>query len=193
LATELSGTLTSFPASNGDSGEASSKPWVLIADPSAGSRRRLVDGFQGLGYAVAESQTISETFLLAFRRKPVLIAMETQLDDGSALRILKHLIGEIPRTTIVIVTAYASVANAIRAIRAGARDYLPKPVTAQQILQALQEPPEESVDRGIMTLSRAMWEYVHVVYETSPSLAEAARRLGLDRRSLRRKLGKYAP
>jgi two-component system response regulator RegA len=73
---------------------------------------------------------------------------------------------------------------------------LTKPADADQIVAALQHgasdspaPPGEP-----LSLARAEWEHInHVLVSVSGNISEAARRLGLHRRSLQRKLAKYPP
>jgi two-component system response regulator RegA len=83
-------------------------------------------------------------------------------------------------------------------MRLGAVNYLTKPADADEILAALQlgetseaspSPPGEP-----LSLARAEWEHInHVLLSVSGNISEAARRLGLHRRSLQRKLAKYPP
>ena len=52
---------------------------------------------------------------------------------------------------------------------------------------------DSAVDGEWLTLERAKWEYITLVVASSRSLAQAARRLGLHARSLRRMLQKLPP
>ena len=97
-----------------------------------------------------------------------------------------------------MLTGYGSIATAVEAMRLGAVHYLTKPADADEIVNALQRgvgqqrrlsPPGEP-----LSLARAEWEHInHVLVSVSGNISEAARRLGLHRRSLQRKLAKYPP
>ena len=100
-----------------------------------------------------------------------------------------------PATRIVVLTGYGSVATAVEALRRGAVHYLTKPADADEILAAF----ERSLGDGAasaplepMTLDRVEWEHINrVLVECGGNVSEAARLLGLHRRTLQRKLSKY--
>jgi two-component system response regulator RegA len=103
---------------------------------------------------------------------------------------------------IVILSGFGSIATAIEAIRLGAVNFLPKPADADEILRAFETPKaaeligEEASEAAIPTptLAQAEWEHIHrILADCEGNISEAARRLGLHRRSLQRKLRKQAP
>ena len=98
----------------------------------------------------------------------------------------------------MILTAYGSMAAAVQALKFGAVACLAKPASVGEILRACGVPTErDSVGEEPilqhMSLQRAHWEYLQRVFEDAGSVSEAARRLGVDRRSLRRMLTKTPP
>jgi two-component system response regulator RegA len=83
-------------------------------------------------------------------------------------------------------------------MRAGVTAYIAKPATAANVLDAIAEgrpQASESAPRAdeYLSLNRAKWEYIHMVLAAAGTMSEAARRLGVDRRSLRRMLSQHAP
>jgi len=87
----------------------------------------------------------------------------------------------------------------MEAIRLGARDYLTKPADPEHILAALrgerviQDNPKE-VPPETPSLDRVEWEHIQrVLMDCGGNVSQAARHLGIDRRTLQRKLGKYPP
>src|SRR5690606_11363521 len=97
-------------------------------------------------------------------------------------------------------TGYGSIATATEAMRLGATHYLPKPATVDEILAAFARdelPPLAAVEGEEATtpsLARAEWEHINrVLADSGGNISEAARRLGIHRRSLQRKLQKYPP
>ena len=98
---------------------------------------------------------------------------------------------------ILVLTGYGSIVTAVEAIKLGATNYLPKPTDADEILRAL-DPDGSSAAGGqaasTPSLARAEWEHIQrVLGDAAGNISEAARRLGLHRRSLQRKLGKFPP
>jgi two-component system response regulator RegA len=98
---------------------------------------------------------------------------------------------------IVLATGYASIASAVEAIKRGAHDYLPKPLEADAVARALLEDraePAPATDPPAdvpLPLRRLEWEHIQrVLAECDGNVSAAARRLGMHRRTLQRKLAK---
>jgi len=100
---------------------------------------------------------------------------------------------------LVVLTGFGSIATALEAVRLGAKDYLTKPADPDQILAALlgtvwlgENPKEIPVETP--SLDRVEWEYIQrVLTDSGGNISQTARLLGINRRSLQRKLGKYPP
>ena len=98
-----------------------------------------------------------------------------------------------------MLTGYGSIATAVEAVRLGAGQYLSKPADADDILAAFAKADAEplqslEIDRVVQSLARAEWEHINrILAECGGNISETARRLGIHRRSLQRKLGKYPP
>jgi two-component system response regulator RegA len=122
--------------------------------------------------------------------------LEWFLPDASGLELLAGLQLVSPATRSVIVTAHASIPAALTALRAGATDYMTKPVSAAQILSALgaldsESEQAESLAEHAWTLQQARREYIRDVLDECQSIAKTARVLHLDRTSLRRMLSRF--
>jgi ActR/RegA family two-component response regulator len=136
----------------------------------------------------------------AERRFDLLIT-ELRLSDGPAIDVIEWLRDVHPQVRVAVVTAHSSIASVVRCTRLGVRAYLPKPTTTDCLLQALGTAPLSpvpltgglDVQAGPMRLDRAVWEYINRAVESEGSIARGAELLGVDRRSLRRMLTKYAP
>jgi two-component system, response regulator RegA len=95
-----------------------------------------------------------------------------------------------------VLTGYGSIATAIEAVRRGATNYLTKPADADEILSALGEGPPGGEGTAVpakpMSLDQVEWEHINrILLECDGNVSEAARILGLHRRSLQRKLAKF--
>ena len=112
------------------------------------------------------------------------------------MALIPQLLAARPELRILLLTGYASIATAVEAIKRGAHDYLAKPVDADQVAQALRgvslRDPDTSIPAQAPQLKRLEWEHIQrVLAECAGNISEAARRLGLHRRTLQRKLAKH--
>jgi len=124
--------------------------------------------------------------------------VDLKMPGPSGLELVAALKAIDPTTNVVVVTGYGSIATALEAVRLGATHYLTKPCDADEILAAFDrgaEPlrePSATSEIEAPSLARAEWEHIHrVLTDCGGNISEAARRLGLHRRSLQRKIAKY--
>jgi two-component system response regulator RegA len=97
---------------------------------------------------------------------------------------------------VYAVTAYPSLAVAVAAIKAGAKDCLAKPLDPFELLAAIDGSPtrSEACPRTLPSLARVQWDYMARVLESvQGNISQAARTLGIQRSTLQRKLKKYPP
>lgn len=184
-------------------GAASPRPRrAIIVDAERSSQRRLCDDLTRLG---CEVRVLSEIADLrdALARDPEadVIAAEYRL-AGKRLDDLLAVVPEALRPRLVIVTSYASIASAVRAVKLGVGGYLVKPAHGEQVLRAAGYTiPDHDPDAAgrleaaqpYRSLDRAVWEFLTLAVEDAGTLSGAARLLGLHARSLRRMLAKYPP
>ena len=175
------------------------KPSILIVDDDQAFRRRLARAFEDRGYDASTAGDYDEAIALARAESPELAVVDLKMPGRSGLELVQALRSIDPATKIVVLTGYGSIATAIDAVRLGATYYLPKPADADDIVAAFArgeapplEPPEP--DYQAPSLARAEWEHINrVLSDCAGNISEAARRLGIHRRSLQRKLQKYPP
>ena len=126
---------------------------------------------------------------------PTHAVVDLKLAGGaSGLSSVKHLHAFDPDMVIVVLTGYASIATAVEAIKLGARHYLAKPANSDDIEAAFGRAEGET---GLEPATRPTsiktleWERIHeTLAETGFNISETARRLGMHRRTLARKLEK---
>lgn len=170
-------------------------PTLLVVEDDELLRERLVRAFKERGYATLAAGSVSEA-LAKCDEAPELAVIDLRVGDASGLEVLRALLQKDPATRVAMLTGYGSIATAVEAMRLGAVHYLTKPADADQILAALHRgaEPEPPPPGEPLSLARAEWEHInHVLVSVSGNVSEAARRLGLHRRSLQRKLAKYPP
>ncbi len=168
---------------------------VLVVEDDDFLRERLVRALGDRGFDAQGAATVAEA-LVKSEEAPELAVVDLRIGEASGLDVLRALLAKDPATRVVMLTGYGSIATAVEAMRLGAVHYLTKPADAEQILSALLRGSADNpapADEPL-TLARAEWEHInHVLVSVSGNISEAARRLGLHRRSLQRKLAKYPP
>jgi two-component system response regulator RegA len=175
---------------------------AIIVDAERSSQRVLRDDLVQLGCETCVITEIAELRdELVAGDAPDLIAAEYRL----AGKRLDDLLAVVPQRLwprLVIVTAYASIASAVRAVKLGVGGYLVKPARGDQVLRAAgylapgDAPDVVALHDGshpYLSLDRAIWEFLTQAVEDAGTLSGAARLLGLHARSLRRMLAKYPP
>ncbi len=166
---------------------------MLVVDDDDRLRERLVRAMERRGFACRAAANAAEALAAARETPPDRVVLDLRLPDANGLEVLRELRGLLPEAEIVLLTGYGSIASAVDAMHLGATNYVPKPANADEILAAFEsrEAPEPS---ATPSLARAEWEHINrVLADCDGNVSEAARRLGLHRRSLQRKLQKYPP
>ncbi|HZI05677.1 MAG TPA: response regulator, partial [Archangium sp.] len=139
-----------------------------------------------------------EALALATKDSPELAVVDLRMPGRGGLELVRALHALDASTRIIVLTGYGSIATAVEAVKLGAFNYLPKPADVDDLLLAFTRGPGEAAqvteDFQPPTLARAEWEHIQrVLTDCGGNISEAARRLGLHRRSLQRKLPKYPP
>jgi two-component system response regulator RegA len=167
---------------------------LLIVEDDPTFSRTLRRSFERRGYAVQSAASPEEAAALYTREHFDFAVVDLKLGSASGLTVVEALHGHSPDTRIVVLTGYASIATAVEAVKLGAAHYLAKPSNTDDIeaafasLRGDASVPVEGRKSSIKTLE---WEYIHrTLVECDFNISETARRLGLHRRTLARKLEK---
>ncbi|MCX8072945.1 MAG: response regulator [Candidatus Binatia bacterium] len=171
---------------------------LLIVDDDEVFRERLARAFRQRGYEVITAANYDEAMAVARQEGPDMAVVDLKMPGRSGLELTRDLHALDPTIRILVLTGYGSIATAIEAVRLGAAYYVSKPADADDILAAFaraEAPPlEVSPEYTAPSLARAEWEHINrVLTDCGGNISEAARRLGIHRRSLQRKLRKYPP
>ena len=172
---------------------------ILLVDDTFVLRERLSMAMQQRGFRVETAGSYEEA-IEVFRKRPTELAvLDLRMPGKSGLELLRKLLQIEQATRIIILSGFGSIPASIDAVRAGAVNFLSKPADADDILSAFMRGAEPSVPDGAVafpapSLARNEWEHIHrVLSDCGGNISEAARRLGMHRRSLQRKLRKRAP
>ena len=177
-------------------GQPESERTLLIVDDDEPLCQRLARAMERRGFIVRTADSVAAGIAAATEQPPVFAVVDLRLGDGSGLDVVKTLRKSRPNARIVMLTGYGNIATAVAAVKAGAVDYLPKPVDADAVERALlatesalPPPPEDP-----MSADRVRWEHIQRVFEQCErNVSETARRLKMHRRTLQRMLSKHAP
>lgn len=169
-------------------------PTILVVEDDDPFRSVLVRAFQERGYDASGVADAAAAIAEATRDSPEMAVVDLRLADQSGLDVVRALKAIDSSTAIVVLTGYGSIATALESIRLGASHYLTKPTDADRILAAFERglaarPRDLPIDTP--SLARVEWEHLQrVLTDCNGNISEAARELGLHRRSLQRKLYK---
>ena len=169
---------------------------LLIVEDDDQLRERLARAFAARRLEVRSARTAEEALRLAREDPPECAVVDLRIGSDHGLDLIPALRALDPGTRIVVLTGYGSVATAVQALQLGAVHYLTKPADADEIIAALDQQSnlEEGRSKPLQPLSldRVEWEHINrVLVDCSGNVSEAARLLGLHRRTLQRKLSKY--
>ncbi len=171
---------------------------VLVIDDDERFASTLARALERRGWSPRIALSAAEARAAAAAHAPDAAVVDLRIAEDDGLALLEPLRAASPEMRIVVLTGYASIATAVRAIKLGADDYLAKPVTANAVAAALArdageddaaaapaEPPRP------MSPRRLEWEHIQrVLAEHGGNISATARALGMHRRTLQRKLAK---
>ena len=168
---------------------------LLIVEDDAAFARTLVRSFERRGYQVRHLAGEEGMAALLDEFAPTHAVVDLKLAGGaSGLSSVRRLHDADPEMVIVVLTGYASIATAVEAIKLGARHYLAKPAGTDEIEAAFARQdgdPDAALSARPTSIKTLEWERIHeVLAETNFNISETARRLGMHRRTLARKLEK---
>lgn len=144
---------------------------------------------------VFTATTSREAFETASERQLDAVVVDYQLADENGIDIIAAFKKVRSRPKLLVWSGYASIESAVVAIRAGADDVKRKPVAPRSVLHWLETGRWDLDDANTTASLESMtWEYVHrVVSDCNGNRSEAARRLGIERSTLRAYLRRPAP
>lgn len=168
---------------------------LLIVEDDDAFARTLARSFERRGYTVLRAAGLDDVNALLARHRPGYAVVDLKLAGGaSGLACVQQLHAHDPAMLIVVLTGYASIATAVEAIKLGARHYLAKPANTDDIEAAFaraQGDVEVELTERTTSIKTLEWERIHeTLAETGFNISETARRLGMHRRTLARKLEK---
>jgi two-component system response regulator RegA len=168
---------------------------LLIVEDDASFARTLGRSFERRDYHVTLAASLEDVSTALQAGSPGFAIVDLKLNgDASGLACVQALHAHDPKMLIVVLTGFASIATAVEAIKLGACHYLAKPSNTDDIEAAFGRAAgttEVELTNRASSIKTLEWERIHeTLAETGFNISETARRLGMHRRTLARKLGK---
>jgi len=169
-------------------------PRLIVVEDDAAFARTLRRSFERRGYEVEVVHSHEELLAAMEPFRPQYAVVDLKLGGASGLVCVQTLRGFNAAMKIIVLTGFASIATAVEAIKLGADYYLAKPSNTDDIEAAfarVQGNAEVQIDGQQSSIKTVEWEHIHqTLIETGFNISETARRLGMHRRTLARKLEK---
>jgi two-component system, response regulator RegA len=168
---------------------------LLIVEDDDAFAHTLTRSFERRSYEVLRATNLQEVKLQLLAHRPAYAVVDLKLAGGdSGLACVQTLHAHDPGMVIVVLTGYASIATAVEAIKLGARHYLAKPANTDDIEAAFARADGDTdveLTERTTSIKTLEWERIHeTLAATDFNISETARRLGMHRRTLARKLEK---
>jgi len=117
--------------------------------------------------------TNSEALLACHRHKPDYVLLDMKLAQETTLNIITPIRQLRPKSRIILLTGFASIATAVDAIKLGADDYLTKPLDTQTLLAVLNESKASEVitvaeiDGETLSAEQVQWQHIQQVLKAN--------------------------
>lgn len=169
------------------------KPLLIVDDDPIFSEV-LAKALTKRDFEVTTATNVEHAEQLLKEFSPDYAVIDLRMPGPSGLELIPSLCELNKEIKIVVLTGYASISTAVEAVKLGATHYLTKPADADEIVTAFERSSGESqtdISSTPISLDRLEWEHIQkVLADCNENISEAARQLGMHRRTLQRKLKK---
>lgn len=160
---------------------------ILVVEDDEVHRDTLARALRRAGFAVQTAAGVAQAESSARGRQPAGAVVDLRLGDGDGLDVVRMLSLRAPQCRTIVLTGYGSIPAAVEAVKQGAVDFRTKPTTAEDIVAVLRR--ALAAPGPATELEEVEREHIRKALEgTDGNISHAARRLGLHRRTLQRKL-----
>lgn len=167
---------------------------ILIVDDDQTFANILSRAFERRQFKTDTAQNEQDALTINQEFMPDKLVLDLKLGSDSGLQLIEKLLAANPDLKIVMLTGYSSISTAVEAIKLGACNYLCKPASTEEILNAFETNNSENkieIPETPPSVNRIEWEHIQkVLNENHGNISATARALGMHRRTLQRKLQK---
>lgn len=169
---------------------------VLIVEDDALYRRALARALTREGFETLDVEGVEEARALLASRIPDLAVVDLKLADGSGIDVLLAITEVAPACRTVLLTGFGTIPATVEAMRAGAVDVRTKPISTPELVEVLRQAERNAGDAPEPENTLDAVERDHILRTLDAcggNISAAARKLGLHRRTLQRKLARLVP
>ncbi len=160
---------------------------ILVVEDDEVHRDALARTLRRSGFSVLTAEGVVQASAAIRHRLPAGAVVDMRLGDGDGMQVVRLLALRAPLCRTIVLTGYGSIPAAVEAVKSGAVDFRTKPTTPEEILAALRR--ALAAPLPATELEDVEREHIRKALEgTDGNISHAARRLGLHRRTLQRKL-----
>ncbi|OGD16086.1 MAG: two-component system response regulator [Candidatus Aminicenantes bacterium RBG_16_66_30] len=154
------------------------EPLILVVEDDPVQRQLVRENLEAHGYPVVEASSRKEALEAVLRRPVDVAVVDYKLGDETGIDVIRDMLAANPLVTPVMVTAYGNIERAVEAVRAGAYDYIVKPLDFEKFLLILERAAErQKLRKEISVLQERLEEKLsskNFVF-ASPLMEEVAR------------------
>ncbi len=187
--------MTDDPITTSPTPQATTPTTIMVVDDDRAFCAALAGAMRRRGYPTLVAHDYDEALAEAEAWQPGRAVIDLRMPGRGGLELVASLRERLPDLQMVVLTGFGSIATAVEAIKLGAVHYLTKPAEVDEVLAAFERTEPVLLDAPAPTkatpLDELEWEHLQrVLTDSGGNVSEAARRLGMHRRSLQRKLAR---
>src|SRR5690242_19341571 len=130
---------------------------ILVVDDDESLRRVTQLQLEEAGYRVLTASNGTQALALIEEETPGLVITDLKMPGPSGLELLKKIRQDHPQTTVLLITAFGTVQTAVEAMKAGAYDYITKPIDYEQLVLVVKRAVErQQLVEEVGTLRRTL-------------------------------------
>lgn len=127
----------------GKAGESNDRLKVLIIDDDADHAEVVAESLERVGFDTATATTSADGARRIERGEPDVILTDLRMDGMDGLAILRKAKQELPESEVIVITGHGDVQTAVEAMRAGAANYLQKPLNLAELRAQVEKAAEK--------------------------------------------------
>lgn len=132
---------------------------VLVVDDDYDFRWAITNILQGAGYRVTQAQDGDKALSLLEKDIPDMIILDYRMPDQDGLSVAEIIRQRLPAVPIIMITAYADVKCAVKAMKMGMHDYITKPIDNSVLLFTIKRALEnQNLEQEIEHFKRVLRE-----------------------------------
>ena len=148
-------------------------PTVLIVEDEAPARKFLQGILEAHGYETLAAENLAAASQLLDQHAADIVLLDVRLPDGSGLSLMERALREQPGLPIIVATGHGDIEMAVEAMKAGAADFISKPIDETRLVNALRRAADQvALQRETVRLRRERWENHQWVPSSSPQMRE---------------------